>query len=617
MATFNWPGFGIAAISPTLDQPAQVNRSAYTGVRSVASNPWHGKWSFKVQLAVKQGDANFQAIRAFFTGLQGPINNFHLPAVEQLQNANSGVTLSASASQGATSLALTGLGTALVAGNMATIAGQLLSITSAGALSGTAQTISFQPALRAAAASGASIETAKPYALVALIGSSFAWNIAQWRQYGVMFEVDEAIGDTDGASPSGDVWSGSAIAAAPVPANTALPVISGSIVVGQTLTTTNGTWTNSPTGYTYQWTRGGVNIAGATASTYTLVTADNTTNIAVVVTATNANGSATATSASVGPISSSSYAGYALAEVFTLPQYWVAGTQYTPITALPGYTFTRSGIQGAVDASGAVQFFAANVPAINSAGFHAYGALTNSVLQSQALDNASWPKASCSATADTMVAPDGTTTVDKVTTTASPATIFQSPAVSASSTYTYSIFVPKSGNSFAFMYAQINLGGVPDAANIGFNLSTGAVGTFQTLAGAGVTGTAYTVSCGSFWRLIVVFNTAAGHTAAGLYWGPSDTLNGRTFAANGDWFGWQVQNLLGNFPNGGPIIATTTAAASIGANAFTNTVANGSYSAVYTFDDNSTQTIATTIAAGVFTFPTTLNRNVVKQVLMN
>ena len=206
MATFNWPGFGIATIAPTLDQPAQVNRSAYTGVRAVASNPWHGKWSFKVQLATKQGDANFRAIRAFFTGLQGPINNFHLPAVEQAQNANSGVTLSAAASQGAISLALTGVGTALVAGNMVTIAGQLLSLTSVGTLSGSAQTINFQPALRAAAASGASVETAKPYALVALTGSGVSWNVAQWRQYGLMFDVEEAIGDTDGASPSGDVW---------------------------------------------------------------------------------------------------------------------------------------------------------------------------------------------------------------------------------------------------------------------------------------------------------------------------------------------------------------------------------------------------------------------------
>ena len=36
----------------------------------------------------------------------------------------------------------------------------------------------------------------------------------------------------------------------PAPVNTVAPVISGTMVVGQTLTTTNGTWTNSPTSFT-------------------------------------------------------------------------------------------------------------------------------------------------------------------------------------------------------------------------------------------------------------------------------------------------------------------------------------------------------------------------------
>ena len=93
---------------------------------------------------------------------------------------------------------------------------------------------------------------------------------------------------------------GSATPTAPV--NSALPVITGTTTVGQTLTTTTGTWTGSPTGYTYQWKRSGTNISGATASTYTLVSADATTFVTVLVTATNAAGSANATAATVGPI---------------------------------------------------------------------------------------------------------------------------------------------------------------------------------------------------------------------------------------------------------------------------------------------------------------------------
>lgn len=92
-------------------------------------------------------------------------------------------------------------------------------------------------------------------------------------------------------------------AAAPVaPVNTGLPVISGTAQVGSTLATTNGTWTGSPTGYTYQWKRGGTSISGATASNYLLVTADLAATITVTVTATNSTGSAGATASGVGPV---------------------------------------------------------------------------------------------------------------------------------------------------------------------------------------------------------------------------------------------------------------------------------------------------------------------------
>lgn len=84
-----------------------------------------------------------------------------------------------------------------------------------------------------------------------------------------------------------------------LPANTVLPVISGTLAVGQLLSTTDGTWTNTPTGYTYQWKRNGANIGGATANTYTLTASDPGTTITVEVTATNAAGNASASSAGV------------------------------------------------------------------------------------------------------------------------------------------------------------------------------------------------------------------------------------------------------------------------------------------------------------------------------
>ncbi len=91
------------------------------------------------------------------------------------------------------------------------------------------------------------------------------------------------------------VVSGSLGGAAPV--NTVLPTISGVLTIAQILTATNGTWTNSPTSYTYQWKRNGVAIGGATSSTYTTVVADSGATITVTVTASNASGSTSATSA--------------------------------------------------------------------------------------------------------------------------------------------------------------------------------------------------------------------------------------------------------------------------------------------------------------------------------
>jgi hypothetical protein len=89
----------------------------------------------------------------------------------------------------------------------------------------------------------------------------------------------------------------------PPPANTVAPAVTGTATVGQTLTTTNGTWTGvaTPT-YARQWFRGNHPIAGATALTYVLQAADQGYHVFCRVTATDANGSAVAPSNLRGPI---------------------------------------------------------------------------------------------------------------------------------------------------------------------------------------------------------------------------------------------------------------------------------------------------------------------------
>ncbi len=94
----------------------------------------------------------------------------------------------------------------------------------------------------------------------------------------------------------------------PAPTNSTLPTISGTAEEGKTLTATTGTWTGSPTSYTYQWqdcnTSGEActNIGSATSSTYKLTASDVGHTLRVVLTATNTGGSTKAASAATGTV---------------------------------------------------------------------------------------------------------------------------------------------------------------------------------------------------------------------------------------------------------------------------------------------------------------------------
>ena len=95
--------------------------------------------------------------------------------------------------------------------------------------------------------------------------------------------------------------AGSPVASAP-------PVVSGTAGVGEVLSASTGTWSNSPTGYAYRWERADVAagpyaaIAGATAASYPLVAADAGRFVRVVVTASNGAGSGSSASSAVGPV---------------------------------------------------------------------------------------------------------------------------------------------------------------------------------------------------------------------------------------------------------------------------------------------------------------------------
>lgn len=65
--------------------------------------------------------------------------------------------------------------------------------------------------------------------------------------------------------------------------NTARPVVSGTVKVGSTLTTSVGTWSPTPSSYTYRWLSDGIAITGATSRTFVPTAAELGRQLSVTV----------------------------------------------------------------------------------------------------------------------------------------------------------------------------------------------------------------------------------------------------------------------------------------------------------------------------------------------
>lgn len=89
----------------------------------------------------------------------------------------------------------------------------------------------------------------------------------------------------------GSAASGFSLTVRPsLPAVEIRPALSGTGRIGAPVSVSPGRWSGAPS-FTYQWLAGGVAIAGATATSYTPVAADDRKELSVRVTATNSGGS--------------------------------------------------------------------------------------------------------------------------------------------------------------------------------------------------------------------------------------------------------------------------------------------------------------------------------------
>ncbi len=138
------------------------------------------------------------------------------------------------------------------------------------------------------------------------------WIKKRWSRVGALFGVASGLMLVVGFG----VLAGAGTAArSAIPQNTSPPTITGTPQEGIALTGSTGSWTDSPTGFSYAWSRcdqtGGscANISAATNASYTLTTADVGNTVRVQVQAMNAEGSASATSVPTAVIAAATSGG--------------------------------------------------------------------------------------------------------------------------------------------------------------------------------------------------------------------------------------------------------------------------------------------------------------------
>jgi hypothetical protein len=151
-----------------------------------------------------------------------------------------------------------------------------------------------------------------------------------------------------GGSASATSAQTATVQAAPTspPINMALPTISGTAQVGNTLTASSGSWADSPTSYAYQWqdcatSTSCTNITGATSSSYTLQSSDVGKAVDVVVTATNAGGSSFVASVQTQTVPAPASGTVGSGQVFA---HWLAWETSVPEADIPWNDVTQVGL---------------------------------------------------------------------------------------------------------------------------------------------------------------------------------------------------------------------------------------------------------------------------------
>jgi hypothetical protein len=165
---------------------------------------------------------------------------------------------------------------------------------------------------------------------------------------------------------------------------------------------------------------------------------------------------------------------------------------------------------------------------------------TNLVTYSEQFDNAAWVKSNCTIGSNTIIAPDGTLTGDKLISASGLTYGVDQPLTITAQTYTLTIFAKKGEHNFI----QLLWNSTASTNFANFDLNTGTI-TAGTYTSATIT------SVGNGWYRCSITSTLVAGPASSFIWLPSNGTSARGTTLTGNGFSgiyiWGAQLEAGSF----------------------------------------------------------------------
>jgi hypothetical protein len=159
---------------------------------------------------------------------------------------------------------------------------------------------------------------------------------------------------------------------------------------------------------------------------------------------------------------------------------------------------------------------------------------TNLLVRSEEFDDAAWTKGNSSITANTIVAPDGTLTADKLVEDTSSATHYArrstSPTINTNP-ITFSVYVKAAERIYVGLAIQ-EATTFTRQSNVNFNLGSGTANTVSSIGGAG-SASATIIPVGNGWYRCTLTTTLGGTDTNALSWIYVSTSSGFNYTGDG------------------------------------------------------------------------------------